>query len=104
MGFRNGLGAGILDGVDEDSGPEDTVDITGVIAEEDTTKGREGADQVGLPGNWGLDALDILSTRQAVDVSGLRHARLLLVGGVRHFAPLAVTPKKLTGIGVSPSS
>jgi len=48
------------DGIDEDLGAEDTVDVTGIVTEEDTTEGGEGAEEVGLPGDGGLDVLDIL--------------------------------------------
>jgi hypothetical protein len=48
-----------LDESDEDLGAGDTVDVTGVVTEEDTTKGGESAHQVGLPGNGSLDALRV---------------------------------------------
>ena len=48
-----------FDGLDEDLGAGDTVDVSRVVAEEDAAKGGEGAEQVGLPGDRGLDALDV---------------------------------------------
>lgn len=61
-------GEGALDGLVEDGRAVDTVDVTGVIAEEDTTKGGKGTDQIRLPGDGGLDGLDILGS---VDAHGL---------------------------------
>src|SRR5690606_34633059 len=52
-------GTGVLDGVLEDLGAEHTVGVTGVITEEDTADGGEGAEEVGLPGDGGLDVLDV---------------------------------------------
>jgi len=49
-----------LDESDEDAGTSDTVDVTGVVTEEDTTERGEGAHEVGLPGDGSLDALDIV--------------------------------------------
>lgn len=34
----------------------DTVDVTGIITEEDTTEGSKGTHHVGLPGDWRLNA------------------------------------------------
>lgn len=84
VGLGDGLGAGEFDCVDEDAGTENAVDVTRVITEEDTSEGGERADQVGLPGDWGFDALDILRRGQAVDVGCRRTARLFLVCCVRH--------------------
>jgi hypothetical protein len=50
-----------LDEGDEDAGASDTVDVTGIVTEEDTTERGEGAHEVGLPGDGSLDALDIVS-------------------------------------------
>jgi len=49
-----------LDEGDEDAGSSDTVDVTGVVTEEDTTERGESAHQVGLPGDGSLDALNIV--------------------------------------------
>lgn len=48
MGRGEGLGICALDGVDELGASEDTVDVTGVVTEENTTEGGEGgtADEV----------------------------------------------------------
>jgi len=51
-----------LDQSDEDLGTSDTVDVTGVVTEEDTTERGEGAHQVGLPGDGSFDALDIVGS------------------------------------------
>jgi hypothetical protein len=37
----------------------DTVDVSGVISEVDTTKGCKSTEEVGLPGDWRLDMVDI---------------------------------------------
>ena len=42
----------------------DTVDVSRIVAEEDTTKRRECAEQICLPGNGSLDAVDITSGSQ----------------------------------------
>jgi hypothetical protein len=54
-----GITALAFDLADEDGGAEDTVDVTGVIPEEDTTERRKGADEVCFPGHRCLDACDI---------------------------------------------
>merc|ERR1719258_244585 len=56
-----------LDELDEPLRASDTVDVPGVITEEDTTEGGEGAHHVGLPGDRSLDALDIVSRAQRAD-------------------------------------
>lgn len=48
-----------LDDLDEHWRASDTVDVPRIITEEDTTERRESADQVGLPGDWRLNAVDI---------------------------------------------
>lgn len=73
-------GFGAFDDMDEDCRASNTVDVTRIVTEEDTAKGREGANQVGLPGDRGLDAVDIVRDRQratrhdgqGVGVIGLR--------------------------------
>ena len=50
-----------LDESDEDTRASDTVDVTGIVTEEDTTERGEGAHEVGLPGDGSLDALNIVS-------------------------------------------
>ena len=62
--------------VDEHSGAGDTIDISRVITEEDTTKGRKGADEVRLPGDGGLNHLDIVGMVEASNETWL--------GGSRH--------------------
>lgn len=42
MGRGKGFCIRPFDGVDEDFASEDTVDVTGVVTEEDTTEGGEG--------------------------------------------------------------
>jgi len=51
--------ASALDELDEDRRTGDTVDVTRVVTEEDTTEGGKGADQIGLPGDWSLNLIDI---------------------------------------------
>lgn len=63
-------GTDTLDGLDEDLGAVDTVDVTGVVTEEDTTKGGEGAHEVGLPGDGGLNGLHVLGSTQRSDCGG----------------------------------
>ena len=43
---------------------DDTVDITRIVAEEDTTKGGEGAHHVRLHGDGGFDTIDIGRRRE----------------------------------------
>jgi len=43
---------------------QDPVDPTRVVAEEDTTEGREGAHQVRLPSDRRLDAIDVGRRRE----------------------------------------
>jgi hypothetical protein len=59
VGGAEGIHAGV-DGLDEDGGRLDAVDVTGVVAEEDATEGGKGAHHVGLPVDGGLDELDVL--------------------------------------------
>lgn len=64
-----------LDLLNEELGAVDTVDVTGIITEEDTAKGGEGAQEVGLPGDGSLDLLDILGSLEgdgAVTLVGVR--------------------------------
>lgn len=60
VAFTESGGLRALDGANEVERTVDTVDITGVITEEDTTEGGKGAEKVGLPGDGGLDRLDIV--------------------------------------------
>lgn len=53
----------------------DTVDIARVVAEEDTSKGCEGAHQVRLDRDGGLDALDV-GGRDEIRASPSRLGRL----------------------------
>lgn len=52
-------GIGAFDGVDEDERTIDTVDVTGVVTEEDTTKRGKGTDEVCLPGDGSFDGINI---------------------------------------------
>lgn len=49
----------VLESSDEVVHTKDTTDVTGIITEEDTTKGSEGAHQVRLDSNGGLDAASV---------------------------------------------
>lgn len=46
----------VLKGRDEVVHTQDTVDVSRIVTEEDTTKGRKGTHEVGLEGDGGLDA------------------------------------------------
>lgn len=86
-GDEGGMGVGelgsgsALNGLVEDGGAVDTVDVTGVVAEEDATKGGKGAHEVGLPCDGSLDVLDILGS---VDADGLLARLRVGFGGVGH--------------------
>lgn len=67
MGRGQGLVGRTLDLVDEEQGAVDTIDVSRIVAEEDTPEGGKGTQQVGLPGNWGLDALDIVGGAEGCD-------------------------------------
>ena len=56
------IGTAALDLLDEKLGAVDTVDVTGIITEEDTSERGEGAHHVGLPGDGSLDLLDIVGS------------------------------------------
>jgi hypothetical protein len=56
------LGTHALDLFDEVLGAVDTVDVTGIVTEEDTSERGEGAHHVGLPGDGSLDLLDIVGS------------------------------------------
>lgn len=66
---------GAFDGLDEDVVAIDTVDVTRVVTEEDTTERGEGAHEVSLPGNGSLDLLDrfrgMEDDRGLADLGGL---------------------------------
>jgi hypothetical protein len=76
-----GVSVRTFDLADEDGGTEDTVDVTGVITEEDTTESSKSANQVGLPGDGSFDAVDIVG---GLELDGAR-ARL---GGDRSLSLL----------------
>ena len=59
---------------------EDTVDVSRVITEEDTTERGEGADEVRLPGHGSLDAIDIAGGRERS--SAARHGCRWMTGSV----------------------
>jgi hypothetical protein len=54
------IGVETLDVLNEERGWQDTVDVTGVVTKEDTTKGGKGANEVGLEGDGRLNAVDVL--------------------------------------------
>ncbi len=82
VGHGGDAGRRPLDGINEDLGAEHTVDVPGVVAEEDATERGKGADEVGLPGDGGLDALDVLAAGgEVADMGGPGRGRLLLVSG-----------------------
>lgn len=62
VAFAEGGGIRALDGVDEVERTVDSIDISGIVTEEDTAKGGKGAQEVGLPGDGSLDGLDILGS------------------------------------------
>lgn len=71
------------DGLDEDGGAEDAIDVTRVVAEEDAAKGGECAEQVGLPGDGRLDVLDVAGR---VEGDGAPAAIMAILDRVRHDA------------------
>ena len=66
---REGVLVGAFDNFDELGAAIDTVDVTGVVTEEDTTEGGEGTDEVGFPGHWSLDAIDIVGGREGTNLA-----------------------------------
>jgi hypothetical protein len=54
-----------IDFRDEERRVEDTVDVTGVVTEEDTSERGKGAKEVGLPCDRRLDAVDIGGSDEA---------------------------------------
>merc|ERR1712023_152369 len=66
------LGAdGSLDLLDEKRRVEHTVNVTGIVSEEDTTERCESTKEVGLPGNGALSHVDISGSLDALGVGGL---------------------------------
>jgi hypothetical protein len=59
-----------LDQSDENLGASDTVDVSGIVTEEDTTERGKGAHQVGLPGDGSLDALNIVGCGETASGRG----------------------------------
>ena len=49
--------------------------LTRIVTEEDTSEGGEGADQIGLPGDWSLNLIDIRG--------GSKHGTRHVGGGLR---------------------
>lgn len=49
--------------------------LTGVITEEDTSEGSKGTDQIGLPGDWSLNLIDIRG--------GSKHSTRHVGGGLK---------------------
>ncbi len=74
---RDGCSVGTLNVMDEDLVSKHTVDISRIVAEEDTTEGGKSTDQVGLEGHRSFDTVDIgggLEDNRAtrgIDVAGL---------------------------------
>jgi hypothetical protein len=79
-------GVGAFDSLVEDRRAIDTVDVTGVIAEEDTAERGEGAQEVSLPGDGGFDVIDIFSSGQSTG----RGSMCLLVGCSRDVVALEI--------------
>lgn len=79
--FQAGDVCGALNSLDEVLVAENTVDVTRIVTEEDTTEGGKGAEHVGLPGNGSFNVLDILSNAETAstigDVDGLLASVLL---------------------------
>lgn len=71
VGAGEALGALAGDHVDEDPGAGDTIDITGIITKEDTSKGSKGADEICLPCHGSLDGIDIVSGLEAGNEIGV---------------------------------
>ena len=59
VGAGESCGGGTLDQANECWGANNTVDVSRVVAKEDTSERGEGAEQVSFPGHWSFDALDI---------------------------------------------
>lgn len=85
VALAEAVGTSALDLVDEELGAIDTVDVSGIVAKEDTTEGRESAHHVGLPGDGGLDLLDIVGS-----LEGDGAATLLVVIFNAHFEGCSV--------------
>lgn len=62
VALRKSIGTAALDLLDEVLGAVDTVDVTGIVTEEDTSERGKGAHHVGLPGDGSLDLLDIVGS------------------------------------------
>lgn len=62
LGFGNSFGIGEFDGVDEDLGVEDIVDVIGVVVEENIIKGSEGVEEVGFLGDGSFNMFDVLGS------------------------------------------
>lgn len=75
VAFGESILALALDLFNEELGAVDTVDVTGIVTEEDTSERGEGAHEVGLPGDGSLDLLDILGS-----LEGDRAMSLVVVG------------------------
>lgn len=69
------FGTGSFDEVDEDLRAGDTVDVTRVVSEEDTTERGESADEVGLEGDWRFNAVDVA---RGGEVAQSRHGVLVV--------------------------
>lgn len=80
VGIGEGSGRGTLDSLVEGRRARDTVDVTRVITEEDTTERGKGADDIRLPGDGGLNAFDIAGRVQASSRNDRVVAAVLLVG------------------------
>lgn len=68
-----------VDGLDEDLGALDTVNVSRIITEENTTKGGKGTHHVGLPCDGSLDIFDGLRSLKTDMALGV-----LVIGGGSH--------------------
>lgn len=71
VALAKGSLASTLDLLNEVLGAVDTVDVSGIVTEEDTTERGESAHEVGLPGNGSLNLLDIFSSLKGHGASAL---------------------------------
>ena len=76
VGAAESGGIRTFDEPDEDLGSSDTVDVTGVVAEEDTTERREDAHHVRLQRHGRLDGVDIAGSSEARHGGGSRGGAL----------------------------
>lgn len=80
--LRDLFGTLELDRILEDLRTQDTIDVSRVVAEEDTAKGSKSADHIRLPRDWGLDPVDVVGGLEHNTISAGR--RLLVYCLIRH--------------------